>query len=155
MPFAFSVREAVSLGAESAGRVNDSLARLDLLAFADRSVLSLSGGERQRVALARAFAQDAPLILLDEPTAHQDLRYAGRVLGEAHGFVREDPARRGVVAVLHDLNLARDWADKVLLLRGGNLFAAGVPEKVLTAEILSEVYGTSVTISPYIRAEGA
>lgn len=151
MPFAFTVREAVSLGA-TAGEVNDALVRFDLSAFAERSVLALSGGERQRVALARAWAQNAALLFLDEPTAHQDLRHAGAVLSGVRAYIGERPAERAAVAVLHDLNLATSWADKVLLLRGGETVAFGVPQAVLTAETLSRIYDIPVQTVPFIRA---
>jgi iron complex transport system ATP-binding protein len=156
MPFAFSVREAVSLGvgdgAAAPGAVDAALDRFGLLPFADRSVLALSGGERQRVALARAFAQNTPLLLLDEPTAHQDLRHAGRVLTGAREFVAEKREARAVIAVLHDLNLANDWADAVLLLKNGRTDAYGTPRDVLTGQTLSNVYETAVDTTPFIRA---
>ncbi len=154
MPFAFTVREAVSLGATDGGAegVNDALARFDLSGFAGRSVLALSGGERQRVALARAWAQNAALLFLDEPTAHQDLRHAQSVLAGARAYVGEHPARCAVIAVLHDLNLATFWADKVLLLRKGETVAFGSPQTVLTAHTLSHVYETPVQTTPFIRA---
>ncbi len=155
MPFAFSVREAVSL-AVTAPNLSDSveaaLSRFDLVHLAERSVVTLSGGERQRVAIARAFAQDTPLLLLDEPTAHQDLRYSGHVLQAVRAFVREELSKRVAVAVLHDLNLARDWADTVLLLKNGRLHAHGSSEEVLTAETLAEVYETPIVTTPFIRA---
>ncbi len=156
MPFAFSVREAVGLGVTEGadpGALDAALARFDLWDFSDRSVLALSGGERQRVALARAFAQGAPLLLLDEPTAHQDLRHAGRVLTGAREFVEERSDERAAVAVLHDLNLANRWADAVLLLRDGRTMAYGNPEAVLTEEALSDVYGTTISTTPFIHAQ--
>lgn len=156
MPFAFSVREAVALGFEGGapdGTIDAALARFDLTGFAPRSVLALSGGERQRVALARAFAQNAPLLLLDEPTAHQDLRYAGKVLAEAREFVRERPAERAAIAVLHDPNLADRWADTVLLLKNGHAYSYGVPRDVLSERTLSEVYDANVVVAPFIHAK--
>jgi len=151
MPFAFTVREAVSLGA-TADDVDDALARFDLSGFAERSVLALSGGERQRVALARAWAQNAALLFLDEPTAHQDLRHAQSVLSSVRAYVQERPTERTAIAVLHDLNLATFWADKVLLLQKGETVAFGSPQTVLTAETLSQVYETPVHTAPFIRA---
>lgn len=155
MPFAFSVREAVSLGVEGNAtndRIKAALSRFDLADFANRSVLALSGGERQRVALARAFAQNAPLLLLDEPTAHQDLRYAGRVLNETKAFVDQNPKDRAAIAVLHDLNLASHWANTVVLLKNGRVHSSGIPQQVLSEQTLSEVYETGISTSPFIRA---
>ncbi|MBC8139465.1 MAG: ABC transporter ATP-binding protein [Fibrella sp.] len=156
MPFAFSVREAVSLGVADGAALNTidaALSRFDLLPFAHRSVLALSGGERQRVALARAFAQDASLLILDEPTAHQDLRYAGWVLAQAREFVNENRKERAAVAVLHDLNLASRWADTVLLLKNGQTYSYGFPEQVLSEQVLSGAYETSVSTTPFIHTK--
>ena len=152
MTFAFTVREAVSLTAPPAS-VADALAGFGLTELAERSVLTLSGGERQRVALARAWAQQAALLFLDEPTAHQDLRHAGRVLSGVRQYVRALPRERAAVAVLHDLNLARDFADAVLLLKDGRTVAYGDPDAVLTPALLSGVYETPIQTAPFIRAE--
>ena len=152
MPFAFTVREAVALGGGTAQNGNDALSRFDLSDLANRSVLALSGGERQRVALARAWAQAAPLLFLDEPTAHQDLRHAGRVLSGVRAYVQENLTERAAVAVLHDLNLAKDWADAVLLLKSGRVAAWGVPDAVLTDAILSAAYDVAVETAPFIHA---
>ena len=152
MPFAFTVREAVTLGGGTEQTVEEALIRFDLSELAGRSVLALSGGERQRVALARAWAQAAPILFLDEPTAHQDLRHAGRVLSGVRTYVAEKSEERAAVAVLHDLNLARDWADAVLLLQTGRTVGWGTPDAVLTGATLSAAYGTAVETAPFIRA---
>jgi cobalamin transport system ATP-binding protein len=121
-----------------------ALEQLDLLLFAHRRLDTLSGGERQRATLARALAQDAPLLLLDEPTAALDMGRQQQVL-EIVDRLRAD---RGltVVSTMHDLTLAGLYADRLLLLDGGRLVAAGGPDDVLTRELITEHYGAEVTV---------
>jgi iron complex transport system ATP-binding protein len=126
-------------------RVADAaLEQLDLVPFAHRRLDTLSGGERQRATLARALAQDAPLLLLDEPTAALDMGRQQQVL-EIVDRLRAD---RGltVVSTMHDLTLAGLYADRLLLLDGGRLVAAGGPNDVLTRELITEHYGAEVTV---------
>ena len=121
-----------------------ALERLDLLAFARRRLGSLSGGERQRAVLARDLAQEAPILLLDEPTAALDVGRQQQVLELVDGLRRE----RGltVVSAMHDLTLAGQFADHLLLLDGGRLVAAGEAAEVLTEELVATHYGASVRI---------
>jgi len=137
------------LGRESAadlavaGRV---LARLDLSGFAGRQLATLSGGERQRVFLARALAQEAPLLLLDEPTTALDIGHQQEVLElvdelrHSHGLT--------VLASMHDLSVAGEYADKLVLLAGGKVVAEGTPAQVLTEELLADHYGARVRVIP-------
>ncbi|PNY80694.1 ABC transporter ATP-binding protein [Deinococcus koreensis] len=122
--------------------VTGALERTDTRRFEGRRVSELSGGERQRVALARALAAEPRFLLLDEPTNHLDLAYALEVIRylrcEAEGGL-------GVVAVLHDLNLAAR-ADRLVLLHEGLVLAAGSPEHVLTPEHLRAAYGVRARV---------
>ena len=104
----------------------------------------LSGGERQRVVLARALATDARVLLLDEPTANLDLAHQAMMFH----LVRERCLHRSgsAVVITHDLNLAAEFADRVMLLRSGNMFAFGTPEEVLTDGNLNEVYNVQVLL---------
>jgi cobalamin transport system ATP-binding protein len=122
----------------------EALARLDLEPFAARPLRTLSGGERQRVVLARALAQDAPLLLLDEPTAALDVGRQQQVLE----LVAELRERGGltVISAMHDLTHAAQYADRLLLLSKGRLVAAGSPGEIVTEELISEHYGARVRV---------
>jgi iron complex transport system ATP-binding protein len=127
-----------------------AVARLDLERLADRRLGALSGGERQRAALARALAQEAPVLVLDEPTTALDLGRQQEVL-ELVGELR---AERGltVIGAMHDLTLAGQYADRVALLDGGRLVAEGPPPAVLTRELIARHYRASVEV---VTAGGA
>ncbi|GAB3696304.1 ABC transporter ATP-binding protein [Actinocorallia lasiicapitis] len=122
------------------------LDRLDLTGFARRSVGRLSGGERQRVVLARALAQQAPILLLDEPTTALDLGHQQQVLELLDGLRRE----RGLtlITTLHDLTVAGQYADSLLLLADGWIAALGTPAEVLTAELVALHFGARVIVVP-------
>lgn len=119
-------------------RVRFALERARAQDLADRRVGDLSGGEQQRLLLARALAQEAPLLLLDEPTTHLDLQYQIGLLDEVQRLAQQDGIT--VVVALHDLNLVSRYSDQVVLLVNGQLRAAGTPEAVLNPELLGEVY---------------
>ena len=122
----------------------DVLTRLDLGAFTMREVGSLSGGERQRVVLARALAQQADIVLLDEPTTALDLGHQQDVLDLVESLRRD----RGltVVATLHDLTLAARYGDRIAVLSGGRIVETGPPSVVLTAATIAEHFGATVRI---------
>ena len=135
------------LGVESDRDVEISLGALRRLAaagLADRRLGSLSGGERQRVVLARALAQEADVLLLDEPTTSLDVGNAQQVLE----LVDELRLERGmaVVAAIHDLTLAGQYADRLVLLDRGRVVAQGTPEEVLTEEGVAGFSGARVSI---------
>lgn len=116
-----------------------ALERLGIVDLAFRDFDSLSGGQRQKVLVARALAQDAPYMFLDEPTSSLDLRHQLEVL---ELFVQESrERRRGVLLAIHDLNLARRFADRVVLLHEGLVHRHGQAEDVLTPETVRTVYG--------------
>ena len=126
------------------------LARLALPALAGRPLGTLSGGELQRAVLARALAQEAPVLLLDEPTSALDL---GRRV-EALELVDEIRAERSltVLSAVHDLTLAGQFADRLLLLDGGRTVAAGPPDRVLRADLLQPVFGPGLRV---LRSNGS
>lgn len=150
LPVAVSVRETVLLGRTPhlgwlglTSNVDEALAseamkKTDTLELADRRIGELSGGEQQRVLLARALAQAAPLLLMDELTAHLDLKYQVALLDLVSQLSHHDGY--GVLLALHDLNLAARVADRVAVIQNGHLAALGAPEEVLQPGLLSEVY---------------
>ncbi|GLZ01601.1 ABC transporter ATP-binding protein [Actinoplanes sp. NBRC 103695] len=123
-----------------AGQVLD---QVDLADFADRKWQTLSGGERQRVQLARALAQEPELLLLDEPTNHLDI---GHQLQLLH-LVRRSGTT--TLAALHDLNLAAMFCDLVVVLDQGRVAASGAPFKVLTPDLLKQVYGVDADVTTH------
>jgi iron complex transport system ATP-binding protein len=126
-------------------RVTDEvLCRLELTGLADRAVQTLSGGERQRAVVARALVQEAPLLVLDEPTTGLDLRHQMEVL-EVVAQERRD-RRIAVVATLHDLTLAGRFADRLCLLDEGRMVRCGTPREVLNPATLRAHYGVDVTV---------
>ena len=131
-------------GPSDLAAVHDALARLDLLELSGRVVATLSGGERQRVLLARALAQEAPVLLLDEPTTALDIGHQQQVL-EAVDQLRRS-AGLTVLTTMHDLTLASQYADRLVLLDGGVVTAEGTATEVLTPEHLSRHYGANVRI---------
>lgn len=122
-----------------------ALSQLDLTRLADRSLRTLSGGERQRAVLARALAQQPSVLLLDEPTSALDLGHAQQVLELVDRLRLEEGLT--VVSTLHDLVLAAQFAQRLVLLAKGRVVAAGRPGDVLTAGALAEHYGARADVS--------
>ncbi|MGI9608948.1 MAG: ABC transporter ATP-binding protein [Acidimicrobiia bacterium] len=131
-------------GPADRARVTEVLARLDLEEFAARPVSSLSGGERQRAVLARALAQDASVLLLEEPTTALDLGHQQQVLELVDGLRRE--SQLVVISTLHDLTFAAQFGDRVVLLADGSVVAEGPPQQVLQAEVVSLHFGATVDV---------
>lgn len=160
LPFAMPVLEVAALGrypysleeppARSRAIARDCLRQLGMSAFEQRNILTLSGGEQQRVHFARVLAQltqtgnQARYLLLDEPTASLDLAQQHNMLP----LLRRIAKRRniGVLVILHDMNLAARYADRILLLRQGQLLAEGSPASVLTADNISRGFGLQVQV---------
>jgi iron complex transport system ATP-binding protein len=122
---------------------NEAMALTHVAHLRGRMFPNLSGGEQQRVCIARGLAQEPELLLLDEPTASLDLQHRVSVFQ-----LLKQRARSGlsVVVVLHDLNLAAQWCDRLYLLKDGALFAAGDADQVLTAETILEVFSVEVSV---------
>ena len=151
--FPFSVQQVVEMGRSPwAGQpeeerddeaVTAAIESVEIGHLAERRFNELSGGEKARVSLARVLAQETPIVLLDEPTAALDLHHQERVMGLIRQLGR---AGKSVVVVVHDLNLAAAYADRVALIVEGRIEATGSPTEVITAEGISEVYRVDVDV---------
>lgn len=154
--FPFTVLEIVLMGRfpylrafqseskEDLDAVHQALTVTDCTNFISRPIDQLSAGERQRVFIAKALAQNPKLILLDEPTSHLDISHQIQILD----ILKELSEANGIsmISVFHDLNLASEYCDRLLLIDNGIIFAEGKPEEVLKYEILEEVYKTVVIV---------
>lgn len=161
--FPFTVYEVVLMGRapHMRGRLFESdkdraIARramelTDILRLADKPVGSLSGGERQRAFIARALAQEAPVILLDEPNAHLDISHQVDVFRLIRELNRD--AGVTVVSVSHDLNLAAAYSDRIAMLLVGDLVAVGPPAEVLTERLIDRVFRTRVRVDKHPSGE--
>jgi iron complex transport system ATP-binding protein len=159
LPPLFDVRSVVALGrtpylgwfASERGAdvraIDAAMREAEVARFAARPVGELSGGEQRRVALARALAQETSILLLDEPTSSLDLRYQASTLA----LVRRLASERGLSAlvVLHDLTLAGQFCDQVVLMAGGEVAAAGPPGEVLESSLLTAAFETPLTAMPH------
>jgi len=125
-------------------KVDWAIDRTGISELVERRVDELSGGEQQLVLVARALAQDSPVILLDEPTAHLDLRHQATILDLVHSLASE--RNLAVLMSLHDLNLVSIFSDRIALLDQGTILADGQPHDVLTRDQLSRVYQVPLDI---------
>ena len=155
---AFTVREIVLMGRsphlsrigretqKDSEAAEKAMALADIADIADRFMTEISGGERQRAFIAMCLAQEPQILLLDEPTSHLDVGHQLSLLD----LVKRLNRRSGmtVVAVFHDLNLASEYCDRLLLLHQGRAEALGSPQEVLTAEIIRRVYQAKVLTEP-------
>ena len=137
-------------GARDFDAARQAMERTGTWELAERRVDELSGGERQRVVVARALAQETPVLLLDEPTAHLDIGHQASILGLMRTLCRDE--RKAVLAVVHDLTLGAAYCDRLVMLRPGGMVAAeGSAEEVLRPELIAEVYGTAADVFPHPR----
>lgn len=161
--FSFNVMETVLMGRKphiswGVGKrdlkiVNSVLVRMGLTQFVERYLYELSGGERQKVLIARALAQEPEVLLLDEPTSNLDVRHQLEVMELVQGIALQQ--KKCVLMVVHDLNLAARYADKILMLKDGEVFAAGTPQDVLVPKNIKAVYGVesmiiNTELGPYV-----
>ncbi|WP_221583570.1 ABC transporter ATP-binding protein [Microbacterium sp. G2-8] len=150
--FDLSVEETVLLGraphhttfgrdtAEDLRIVDDAMARTEIVDLADRMVGTLSGGQRQRVMLARALAQQTPVLVLDEPSNHLDISHQHELMSTVRGLGCT------VIAALHDLNLATQYCDAIIVLADGEVAAMGAPQQALTPALIRRTFGVDVRV---------
>ncbi|KPD07214.1 hypothetical protein AM501_17080 [Aneurinibacillus migulanus] len=155
-PLPITVEEAVAMGrypyhgffrrntAQDAEVIQHALARTGLEAMACKLLEQLSGGERQRVAIACAMAQEPEVLLLDEPTTYLDIGYQIGILNLVREWRRETDGT--AVLVLHDLNLAAQYCDRLILMENGRMTHSGTIEETMEAQLLSDVYGVKPLI---------
>jgi iron complex transport system ATP-binding protein len=134
-------------------KVWDAIKLLNIEHIAMRNFYELSGGEQQRVLIARSLAQEAKVLLLDEPTSNLDIRHQLEVMDLTRKLVADEHLAAAVA--IHDLNLASRYCDKIVMMKAGKIFAAGNVKSVLTAENISAVYDVEVILNynnstPYI-----
>jgi len=157
IPFPFSVETFILLGRypyldyfgrfnfQDEQQVKKMMELTDTVHLKDKKINTLSGGERQRVFLAQTLVQEPKLLLLDEPVAHLDIGHQIEILDLIKRLNQEKNLT--VIAVFHDLNLASEYCDRLLLLNEGKIYKNGQPEEVLTYKNLEEVYKTVVIVS--------
>ena len=150
--FDFSVGEVVLMGrsphkkslepdnSEDYDIVNESLEKVGMLGFKNRSFSTLSGGEQQRVILARALAQQTPCLILDEPTNHLDIKYQLSLL------IIVKSLNLTIISAIHDLNIASMYCDRLFVMKNGRIVGMGTPQEVLTKEFIKEIYDIDVEI---------
>ncbi len=159
LPLGFTVKELVLMGRnphlrllqwEGPGDIEVAERAMEMTGLAslrERTLATLSGGERQRALVAMALAQESPVLLLDEPTASLDLAHQTRIMDLA----RDVQARRGgaMLVSMHDLTLAAQYCDRLVMMAGGRGHATGTPTEVLTPENIAAAYGTEVFVLPH------
>ncbi len=132
-----------SLGRQDRSAIEKALELTDLTDLAGASITQLSGGEFQRAVLARALAQEPEFLLLDEPTAFLDPGHCARIMALLEELSREGMT---IVGIFHDLNIPAAYGSRILALRNGRVFADGPVEQVIDSRVLSELYGTPMTV---------
>ena len=154
--FDFTVSEMVMMGRhsyisrfgmekeEDHSAVNQAMEKTETLSFANRKYSELSGGEKQRVIIAQTLAQNSSIILLDEPTSHLDINFQIEFINLFLSLNREEG--KTVVGIFHDINLALQNSQKMMLLKDGRIFNFGIPESIVSRESIKRVFGSDVFV---------
>lgn len=154
LAFDYSVLEMVLMGrspyrsawgrTEDWAQVRRAMSAANVQHLAERGMGELSGGERQRAILAQALAQDAPVLLLDEPTTHLDMRHVVEILTLVRGLART--GGKAVLGIFHDLNLASAYCDRIHVLSEGRIVSSGPPAEVVTYDLIRDVFGVEAEV---------
>lgn len=131
-------------GMNDEAAVARALAAVHMEPFAERLFATLSSGERQRVWIALGLAQETPVLLLDEPTSHLDVRVAHEILALLRRLTQTPPTPKTVICALHDINEAAAYADVIALIGRGRLVALAAPDVVLASDVLEDTYGIAM-----------
>lgn len=154
--FDFTVWEIVSMGryphkgmlenfnAKDYDLISNALKQVGMIELARRNFTNLSGGEKKRVLIARALVQEAELLLLDEPGNHLDIYYQLEIMNTVN------KANVTCLAVMHDLNLALQYCDRVYVMNEGRIYASGLPKEILTTELIKKIYHVNTCVRPGI-----
>lgn len=154
--FDFTVYDVIAMGrtpyhtpfsamsAEDNDKIIEAMEETSTLNLKDKNINELSGGEKQRTILARAFAQDSEIILMDEPVSMLDINHQVEIMDLARSLA--DKNNKTIICVLHDLNLAAQYAQHIFLMSDGHLIKSGMPDEVLTKEIITDVYHVPVRV---------
>ncbi len=122
----------------------ESMQAMKVESLSDRNTAELSGGQKQRVYMARSLAQSPSFFMLDEPTSALDLRHQMNMMVTMRKLIEERDV--GVIVALHDINLALNYSDRVMMIKDGEIYAIGEPESTITEENINEVYGVEAEI---------
>ena len=149
-----SVRDLVAFGrfphsrgrltAQDETKIDEAIGFLGLEEFADRFLDELSGGQRQRAYVAMTLAQDTDVILLDEPLNNLDMRHQVRMMSQLRRAA--DALDKTIIVVVHDLNFAAAYADRIVVLQGGDIVASGTPAEIMDSDLLTEIFRTTVRV---------
>lgn len=154
--FDFSVYDVIAMGrnpyhsalqpmsGKDHERIMEAMEETSTTHLRNKSINELSGGEKQRTIIARAFAQDSEIILMDEPVSMLDINHQIEIMDLARTLA--DKSYKTIICVLHDLNLAAQYAQHIFLMSEGNLAHSGMPNEVLTGEILTDIYKVQVKV---------
>lgn len=155
-PVGFTVREVIEMGrfpfqnwmgeekTEIEPLIDSILDKMELTDLSNRHLENLSGGERQRVALGKTMAQQPKLLMLDEPTTYLDIGHQVLLMDRIREWQQEDDLT--IIAVLHDLNIAALYCDRLLMLHKGKVVEVGKPEQIIRADLIEQVYGTTPVV---------
>jgi iron complex transport system ATP-binding protein len=127
--------------------IREVIERIGLTKYKDKVFNQLSSGERQRVLIARALAQKTSILLMDEPTVHLDIHYQLDIYRLAQSLAHDK--NLSIFMISHNLNYASMYSDRIMLMHEGRIVKTGIPEDIFQSELLSDIYGTALSVYPH------